>query len=1288
MIGKEILNYTIVSVIGKGGMGTVYLAEHKYIKLQKAAIKVINGGMVNSFTRQRLAEEAEYLARLNHNHIVRFLNYHIDESNSVYLIMEYAEGITLDKFINEVSGLIVENRIYPFFAPILDAVGYAHKHGVIHRDLKPNNIIITQEESAKILDFGIACIMNKEGDENPEEKLIMGTPAYMSPEQVKGEKLDARSDIYSLGVLLYQMLTGNAPYDTTTLSEYDINKKVVEESLPKMSLYYKYISEKLQKIVDKATAKNPKERYQSCAEFKKALHQAIYPPKVAKWVKMVAAISLFSLLGGGGYLWDYHRIKTYYYKDYVEQWGIPQGIGELASNDRKASNQMYRFEYCKRKLQRVSHVNSVGVLIEEHESERSERPIDMLFTYAPNGKVSKVKVKDCSEKVLYIKAYNDKLNTLIFQYDDAYGTEKTLAAQTIGDVNALTDTGGDKRQISRWLLTYNENGYVSNLAYATFQNVLVGDANNIYGRNYSRDSKGRIIEEIYLGKDGERKSTNWGLGMKRFFYDDKDNFVKSEYYTTDGKPALDQFNGTNAMVKNYDKHGNAIAEYYQDHDGNRMLPKSVLVAGFIIKFDEQGFVIQRTAVGIDNQPCYTKYGYSIINIENNEFGHISQITYLDIEQNPCYSTKGNASEKITTDKSGNTLSSWSYDIEGNLIENSDGRAGYVAEYDQWGNTTKIVNYGIDQKPVENKYGAYGWEWEYNELGLETKVKCLGKDLNYAPDKYGSAVTAKTYDKAGNLIRTANETADGKQSLLHGQYCGVAYLYNEGGYQIERSYFNEKNEPCKGPNGYAKVTYEYDSNGFNSSMNYYDSSNKRILYKGIAGQRYTRDERGNITKQFAIDEDGNQSTARYEVRQTFDKNDNLLTTAYYEKGKPIKNGYHKIGYAYNSRNQKVATKFYDVQGKLVTKNDDKYAIEKNEYDLMGNVLKTSFYGVDEKPIECKNGWASVQSIYNVMGQIVKNIYYNINGVPASTTKCLPIVEYKYDKWGNITYFAIKNGEGKLYIPKEYEYAIYRRSYDARGNEITDSYFDQNDKPIVPKNGGYHLMKCEFDRLGNRKSISFFDTKGEAMISSTSKCHKLVYGYDKRNNWLSEAFYNEKGEAMLVNKYHKQVNSYNAENQIIECKYYNKDDKPVNNSYGYHKVQYSYKSNGDSDKLKTYNLAGGIIDTYSWDGYEWQIVKDWRDEVKSLSDSLPYDYGEEYGNIMVKSIKVTGNKHCTIIFTIPQSKSSISEDDLTYYKDFAVNVSKTLTEGKEFRYANIKVTVLLYDVAEQELYSKNL
>ena len=137
MIGKEILNYRITSLIGSGGMGSVFLAEHTLIKNERVAIKVIKANMANSFTRELLQKEAEHLAALNHNNIVSFKNYQVDEEGNIYLIMEYASGVNLEDYIKNVSGLIVEERICSIFEPILDAVGYAHKRKRLHRDIKP-----------------------------------------------------------------------------------------------------------------------------------------------------------------------------------------------------------------------------------------------------------------------------------------------------------------------------------------------------------------------------------------------------------------------------------------------------------------------------------------------------------------------------------------------------------------------------------------------------------------------------------------------------------------------------------------------------------------------------------------------------------------------------------------------------------------------------------------------------------------------------------------------------------------------------------------------------------------------------------------------------------------------------------------------------------------------------------------------------------------------------------------------------------------------------------------------
>jgi serine/threonine protein kinase len=271
MIGKEILNYQIESLIGEGGMGTVYMGVNKNIG-QKVAIKSLASQFVHhSEIVERFRKEASMLAKLDHPNIVKLLNFY-EGDNGLYLIMEYVEGNTLDEYIENISGPISEQKTIDIFSKILDAFEFAHNQGIVHRDIKPSNIIITNSQEVKVFDFGIAKII----DEPESQKLTktgakMGTAAYMSPEQVRQGRVDKLSDIYTLGVVLHQMLTGKSPYGFDELSEFDISAKIVYELLPRANSIYPHVSKRMQDIIDKATIKEPSARFSSCNEFKQTL---------------------------------------------------------------------------------------------------------------------------------------------------------------------------------------------------------------------------------------------------------------------------------------------------------------------------------------------------------------------------------------------------------------------------------------------------------------------------------------------------------------------------------------------------------------------------------------------------------------------------------------------------------------------------------------------------------------------------------------------------------------------------------------------------------------------------------------------------------------------------------------------------------------------------------------------------------------------------------------------------------------------------------------------------------
>ena len=269
MIGSQILNYQVKSLLGEGGMGIVYLAEH--VKLgRKVAIKVLHAHLAsNESIRNRFMNEAKTMAELQHPNIVSLLDYHEDEFG-LYLIMEYVDGKPLDEYIEQVSGPIPEETAIVFFKQALAAFQYAHEKMVVHRDIKPSNLVITNDGKLKVLDFGIAKIVGNDNYKLTKTGAHTGSVYYMSPEQVRGLDVDFRSDIYSLGITLYQMLTGYNPYvDLTT--EYDIFEKIVKVPLADPRTKYPAVSEHMVQVIDKSTQKNPLDRFSSCNDFSKSL---------------------------------------------------------------------------------------------------------------------------------------------------------------------------------------------------------------------------------------------------------------------------------------------------------------------------------------------------------------------------------------------------------------------------------------------------------------------------------------------------------------------------------------------------------------------------------------------------------------------------------------------------------------------------------------------------------------------------------------------------------------------------------------------------------------------------------------------------------------------------------------------------------------------------------------------------------------------------------------------------------------------------------------------------------
>ncbi len=1254
MIGKEILNYTIVSRIGKGGMGSVYLAQNKYITQQKVAIKVINSDMINDFTRKTFAQEADRLARLNHPNIVHFINYHIDDAGNIYLIMEYADGYSLEEYIKNVSGLIVEEKICAFFEPLLDAFDYAHKHKIIHKDIKPSNIIITKEGIPKILDFGIAAILDDRG-ESEDKDVIMGTPSYMSPEQVKGLPLDQRSDIYSLGVLLHQMLTGNPPYDTTTLTEHEIYKHVVEDNLPRMKAYYKYVSDKVQVIVDKATSKKPENRYQNCQDFKKALHNAIYPPKIPTWAKASSVAVAALLIIGGFFIWDYNRVKVTYYKDYVEQWSIPQGIGKISSSARGHMHRMYRFESQHYKLQRVSHVNSIGTVIPDTESERYERPIDICFFYNDDNHLSRAKVMDHNGQVLYIKSYNEKLNTVVFQFDDEYGTEKTIGSETVGYVDAFA-SNQNRGKISRYLLEYDENGYIKTLRYAGFQNIYVSDSHGIYGKQYVRDEKGRVIEEMYLSYDGSPKATKWGMGKKLFYYDENDNWSKSIYQTIDGQPALDDTEGTGICENVYDKYGNLTAQYFKNSEGQLMLPGRQGCAGCLVEFDEKGFTRKQTFIGIDGNVEYsTSQGCAIIAYECNEYGFYNKIAFMDAEGKPSATNQGNAFIKLVTDEKGNELERWNYNVNEELVANAEGFAGYKAEYDSLGHMIKITYYGEDGEPCEHNSGFAGWTCEYNAMGDCIKQSNFGTDMQPTTSDANICSIVMERDLRGNITKMSYLDEEGNLTLSDEGIAITEYKYDDNGNEILRQFFDKDNKPTKGYIGFAQRRHTYDDRGYELSDRYYNTKGELTLVDGIAGTDYKVDGHGNIIEDIPVGTNNKLASGKLITRYKYDDKDNLIEYALFNgDGKPATNSlkYHKYTQAFNERNQCIETCYYNTKGELTNYSNNNYCIERNEYDERGFKTKVSYFDKNNQPAvyygEQDGSYSSLTSEYDIYGRVIRQFFFNKDGNPTDPNVMVPEGAVEYDKWGNMVYLASLDGHGNLIKNPQTGWSVMRCEYDNRENQLWIAYYNEKDAPTKCKDG-YHKQVNTYTNGNKQETTSYFDVD----LKPT-----------------------------LVNGYHQERYKYDENNQCVELGYYGKSGSLVTCSYGFARITFTYNTDQSFRDRKYYSASGKMLLHEQYINGNWVKVKNWQKDVSDFADELPIDLGEDAGNLVIQSAKVISSSRVEIVMVAPKSKYDMASSMIEAYKQALEMATGYVKQQMEIP-NNVTVKGILKDSKGREL-----
>lgn len=305
--------YRVLGKIKSGGMGAIYKVENTFTK-QICAVKVMKADQAeNEVMRKRFIVEAKAASLLQHPHICQTYDFGISENNLLYLVMQWLDGISLEQKVSRDGPVSIQETTI-IFMQVATALGHAHEHNVVHRDLKPDNIMLTRCRSgggtiAHIVDFGIAKMVKDDGTTPTNDGLtrigaLIGTPAYMSPEQAMGSKVDGRCDVYALGCVMYFVLTGKPPF--TSDSVMDLLYKHVHSAPPEFDPALK-IPGAMKSIVLKCLEKKPEDRYQSmtqvCTDLKKITKGVAVERKLlAKDRKLIYGLVKMSAIFFAAYL--------------------------------------------------------------------------------------------------------------------------------------------------------------------------------------------------------------------------------------------------------------------------------------------------------------------------------------------------------------------------------------------------------------------------------------------------------------------------------------------------------------------------------------------------------------------------------------------------------------------------------------------------------------------------------------------------------------------------------------------------------------------------------------------------------------------------------------------------------------------------------------------------------------------------------------------------------------------------------------------------------------------------
>jgi energy-coupling factor transporter ATP-binding protein EcfA2 len=745
---------------------------------------------------------------------------------------------------------------------------------------------------------------------------------------------------------------------------------------------------------------------------------------------------LLTIVCGVGYWWDWNRVKTRYYADYGQRWGVPFGIGVLSQQTAGHRSASYALDTRRSKVIAMRRINgSFGPTALDGDGIDAERWLkgvaEWRLSYRDDGRVGTIALWGPAGRAVLTEQYEFDPSgmTAAVTFQRASGRANALS----GDISSLTNTdGGAKRrmsEISQHRLYFNLSGFVSRRMFEDNWGNLAPDALGSFGRAYQYSDVGQLTEIRNLSRDGTTLAEKTGVAQIRRTHGPSRDLVGVEWRDAKGSPVMTRDQGARRSMR-LDRYGNVIdVAFYAPSGESLRSAKTHQHMRETWRYDERGNKIEMAYFADDGRP-------------------------MRMRNDNCARTTA------SFDKRGNLIEKACFGEDGKPVLNSEGFARETLGYDERGNETDAAYFGTDLRPIMLK-GAFdffadknGYSREtkrYNEHGHLREVAYFGADGKLALNEDGFARLTVQYDDRDDLTEVAFFGTDGKPVKTHG-YVRVTQGHDERGNITQLAYYGTDGRLTliNGivSSGFARVTWLYDGRGNKIEEAYFDTEGKPIIPWGFFDERAARvtwqyDKHGNQIAEALFGIDGkpylNKADGYARKVTRYDEHDKVIEVAYFDRGgKPISpaEGYARAVWSYDERGNKIEEAYFDTDGRPVRLKNHHYARKTTAYDRQGNPINEAYFGADGNLLQ------HVTMRYDEQGNAIETAYFGVNGKP----------------------LAYKDGAAKIV-----------QAYDAERRIIETSSSDAKGKPVLVDGIGAKALYA-YDDSDRAVGVTYLDERG--------------------------------------------------------------------------------------------------------------------------------------------------------------------------------------------------------------------